>query len=253
VISRYGVGVDKVDLQAAHEKGIVVTNTPGANSVSVAELTIGLMLALARHIPEACAATRMGEWPRVFGMTLEGKCAGLLGLGSIGKQVALRLEVFGCRLAAYDPYPDLEFAHQHGVELLGLSELLQQADFISLHLPLNETTRGRVNADFLGRMKRGAFLVNTARGELVDETAVAEAVSTGHLGGAALDVFSHEPPGKDNPLLGLPQVIVTPHTASHTDGAMQRMGWMALEDCLSVLRGDQPRYAVELTSGAENG
>ena len=110
-----------------------------------------------------------------------------------------------------------------------------------------------VNADFLGRMKRGACLVNTARGELIDELAVAQAISSGQLGGAALDVFSHEPPGKDNPLLGLPQVIVTPHTASHTDGAMESMGWMALEDCLSVLRGEQPRYAVGLTPGVDHG
>jgi D-3-phosphoglycerate dehydrogenase len=244
VIARYGVGLDNVDLKAAGEKKIVVTYTPGANSVSVAELTLGLMLALARRIPQSVQTTRSGEWLRLGGVSLEGKTIGLLGLGAIGKQVARRLVGFDCRILAFDPIQDTAFAHAHRVELVPLDELLSQADFISLHLPLLTETRALVNAAFLAQMKPGAFLINTARGELIDEPALVEALRSGHLGGAALDVFAQEPPGKDNPLLSLPDVIVTPHSGSHTDGATNAMGWMALHDCLAVLRGEAPRYPV---------
>lgn len=244
VIARYGVGVDNVDLPAAWEKGITVTNTPGANAVSVAELTIGMMLALARNMPEVCAATRRGEWPRFNGLTLQDKCVGLLGLGSVGKQVARRLGGFDCRILAYDPYPDVAFARQHAVDLLPMDDVLAKADFLTLHLPLLPETNHLVNAHFLASMKRGAFLINTSRGELMDEPALVEALKSGQVRGAALDVFTKEPPGAENPLLGLPQVIVTPHSGAHTDGATQRMGRMALEDCLAVLQGEKPCYPV---------
>jgi D-3-phosphoglycerate dehydrogenase len=244
VIVRYGVGVDNVDLPAAWEKGIIVSNTPGANSVSVAELTITLMLSLARNMIEACAATRRGEWPRLSGLTLEGKCIGLLGLGAIGKQVARRLAGFDCRVLAYDPYPDRAFANQYGIELLPMEEILPQADFVSLHLPLLPETKDLVNQRFIARMKRGAVLINTSRGEVLNESALVEALKSGQLRGAALDAFAEEPPGTGNPLLSLPQVIVTPHTGAHTDGATLRMGRMSVEGCLAVLRGEQPRYPV---------
>jgi D-3-phosphoglycerate dehydrogenase len=245
VIARYGVGVDNVDLQAAREKGIVVTNTPGANSVSVAELTLALILALARQLPNSVAATRSGEWPRLSGLSLEGKSVGLLGLGSIGKQVARRLQGFDCRILAYDLFPDEGFAKEHGVTLLSLKDVLAQSDFVSLHLPLTPETRGMVNPAFIAQIKPGAYLVNTSRGELIDESALLEALKSGHLGGAALDVFAKEPPGADNPLLALPQVIVTPHCGAHTDGATNAMGWTALRDCLAVLRGQEPTYRVK--------
>lgn len=244
VISRYGVGLDNVDLRAAAEKNIVVTYTPGANSVSVAELTLGLLLALARRIPQAAQATRGGEWPRWSGTCLEGKTIGLLGLGAVGKQVARRLAGFDCRILAYDTIPDVSFALAHQVELVPLEMVISQADFISLHLPLLPETRALVNAEFLARMKPGTFLINTARGELIDEAALLHALHRGHLAGAALDVFAQEPPAEDNSLLGLPNVIVTPHSGSHTDGATNAMGWMALHDCLAVLRGEAPRYPV---------
>jgi D-3-phosphoglycerate dehydrogenase len=244
VIARYGVGVDRVDLVAAHEKGIVVTNTPGANSASVADLTIGLILSLARHIPEAAASTRAGGWPRLAGVTLEGKAVGLVGLGAIGKQVARRLTGFGCRVLAFDPYPDREFATRLGVGLVSLEELFAQADFLSLHLPLLPETRGLVGREMISHMKTGAYLINTARGELVDEQALVEALSVGKLAGIALDVFSEEPPNPENPLLKHPNVIVTPHYASHADGAMNAMGWAALEDCLAVLSGEAPKHPV---------
>ena len=244
VIARYGVGVDKVDLAAARDKGIVVTNTPGANAGAVAELAVGLMLSLARSIPHANAATKAGGFSRLDGIALEGKNVGLLGLGAIGKQVARRLQGFDCTVLAFDPAPDARFAEAHGVALCSQEEVVSRADFLSLHLPVLPETRGVANAAFLRRMKRGAFLINTARGELVDETALLEALQSGHLRGAALDAFVVEPPGADNPLLALSQVIVTPHTGAHTDGATNAMGWMALRDCLAVLRGEEPAHRV---------
>lgn len=240
VIARYGVGVEKVDLAAARERGIVVTNTPGANSASVAELTLGLMLALARRIPEAAAATRAGGWPRLSGMSLEGKTAGLLGFGGIGRETAKRLRAFGCAVLAYDPYADPAAAKALGVQLLPVEAVLNQSDIVSLHLPVTPETRGMVSAEFLAQMKRGSLLINTARGELVDDVALLGALESGHLSGAALDCFSVEPPGADHPLLALPQVIATPHAGAHTDGAINAMGWGALNNCLAVLRGEAP-------------
>jgi D-3-phosphoglycerate dehydrogenase / 2-oxoglutarate reductase len=244
VIARYGVGVDSVDLQAAKEKNIVVTNTPGANSVSVAELTVAVILAMARQIPQGVAATRQGQFPRLSGLSLEGKTVGILGLGSIGKQLARRLVGFNCRMLAFDPYPDQEFADRNHIEFVPQAQLQAESDFLSLHLPLLPETRGLVNHQFLAIMKPGAFLINTARGELIDEEALLLALKSGHLRGAALDVFAQEPPNPDHPLLALPQVIATPHLGSQTDGATNSMGWMAFNDCLAVLRGETPQHRV---------
>lgn len=244
VIARYGVGVDAVDLDVASEKGIVVTNVPGANSVSVAELAIGLLLSLARNIPAAGQATRTGAWPRLSGTSLKGKVVGLLGFGSIGQEVARRLAGFDCTILAYDPCLDGVKAAALGVTAGPREELLQRADFLSLHCPLNEETRGLVDAAFLDKMKPGAYLVNTARGELVDELALLAALKSGQLRGAALDVFSQQPPEADNPLLALPQVLASPHMGAHTDEAMNAMGWGALNACLAVLRGEEPEHRV---------
>jgi D-3-phosphoglycerate dehydrogenase len=244
VICRYGVGVDNVDIPAAREKGIVVTNTPGANSVSVAELALGLILALARQIPEAAEAVHQGKWPRLSGVSLEGKTIGILGLGAIGKQLARRLAGFDCRILAYDPYADATFATENHVVLGSMNDVISQADFVSLHLPLLPETRSLVNTDFLVKMKKGSFLVNTSRGEAIDETALLIALKSGHLRGAGLDAFVKEPPDTDNPLLALPQVIATPHLGAQTDGATSNMGWFAMKDCLAVLNGEQPLYRV---------
>lgn len=244
VVARYGVGVDNVDLAAAHECGIVVTHTPGANSKAVAELAVGLILALARQIPQASQETKAGRWPRLAGMSLEGKTVGLYGLGAVGKQVARRLAGFDCEMLAYDVVADPVFAAGHGVKLCTADELIGAADFLSLHCPVLPETRRLVNDAFLAKMKRGAFLINTARGELVDETSLLGALQSGQLCGAALDVYSQEPPGADHPLLKLPQVIATPHTASHSDGATNAMGRMALDDCLAVLKGAAPLHPV---------
>jgi D-3-phosphoglycerate dehydrogenase len=244
VIARYGVGVDAVDLDACREKGIVVTNTPGANASSVAELTLALILSLARQIPEAVSATRQGSFPRLTGISLAGKTIGLLGLGAIGKDVARRLVGFECHILAVDPRAENTFIEQYGVQLSTLAELLAISDFVSLHLPLLPETRLMVNDEFLCRMKPGAYLINTARGELVDEAALQRALQSGHLRGAALDVFIQEPPDPGHPLLKLKQVIAVPHLGAQTDGATNAMGWMALNDCLAVLRGEEPENRV---------
>lgn len=244
VIARYGAGVDRVELDAAREKGIIVTNTPGANTVSVAELAIGLMLAVARTIPQASAATKSGDWPRLRGKSLEGSTVGLVGFGAIGRAVARRLQGFDCTLLAFDPFPNAEAARALGVQLLPLADLLGQADVVSLHLPALPETRGLVNAEFLAQMKPGAVLINTARGEIINERDLLAALERGHLRGAGLDAFATEPPGADNPLLQLPQVIATPHTGAHTDGATNGMGRGALRNLLPALRGEEPPNRV---------
>jgi D-3-phosphoglycerate dehydrogenase len=244
VIARYGVGVDNVDLAAAEEKGIIVTNTPGANSISVAEMTIALILSLARNIPEITTATRKGEWPRQNGITLEGKCIGLIGFGTIGKAVAKRLKAFDMRVIAHDLYPDKAFAAKYDIEIASLDQTLKDADFISLHIPLMSETHGYVNANFLENLKKGAFLINTSRGELIEENDLIAALDKGQIQGAALDVFNKEPPGAEHPLLHNPKVIVTPHCAAHTDGSTNTMGWMALNECMAVLKGEKPKFRV---------
>jgi len=244
VIARYGVGFDNVNLAVARERGIVVTNTPGANSVSVAELALGLMLALARQIPEAVAAVHQGRWPRYAGLSLEGKTVGILGLGAIGKQLARRLAGFDCRILAFDVAPDEAFAREHRVELTTEASVVEQADFLSLHIPLLDETRGMVDDAFLAKMKAGSFLVNTSRGELVDEDALLRALQGGRLKGAGLDAFTVEPPAPGNPLLALPQVIATPHLGAQTDGATSNMGWLAMRDCLAVLKDEKPVFRV---------
>ncbi len=245
VIARYGVGLDNIDLEEARARGIVVTNTPGANTASVAEQTITLILALMRKLPEAVAATRSGGWPRLHGHTLVNKTVGMLGFGAIGKQVARRLSNFDCHLLAYDPYPDHETARSFGVTLVSRDEVLAGSDIITLHLPLLPETRQMINAETLARMKQGSYLINTSRGELVDEDALLQAVQSGHIAGAGLDVFCKEPPDPDSPFLHMPQFVVTPHGSSHTDGAMNAMGRMSMDECLRVLRGDVPKYPVK--------
>ncbi|PKN90233.1 MAG: phosphoglycerate dehydrogenase, partial [Chloroflexi bacterium HGW-Chloroflexi-7] len=229
VIARYGVGFDNVDLEAAKNKNIVVTNTPGANSVSVAELALGLILALARQIPEAVDAVHQGKWPRYSGVSLEGKTIGILGLGAIGKQLARRLAGFDCKILAFDPYADKQFALDNQITLADMDQVIAAADFVSLHLPLLPETRGIVDEAFLNKMKKGSYLVNTSRGEAINEEALLKALQSGRLKGAGLDAFIVEPPDPNNPLLALPNVIATPHLGAQTDGATINMGWLAMK------------------------
>ena len=244
IIARYGVGVERIDLAAAQARGIIVTNTPAANASAVAELAIGLMLALARSIPQADSHMKRGDWPRLSGTSLEEKTVGLLGFGAIGRMMATRLRAFGRELLAYDPFVPDEVMLTQSVTPATIPDLLAASHFVSLHLPVTETTRHMVDTAFLARMQRGAFLVNTARGELVDETALLAALESGHLGGAALDAFEVEPPPTESTLIKHPRLIATPHIGATTDGATTRMGWMALRECLAVLAGEGARYRV---------
>lgn len=244
VIARYGIGVERVDLEAARTRNIVVCNTPGANAGAVAELTVGFMIALARGIIATNEAMRRGGWPRVSGTSLEGKTVGVLGFGAIGKRVTALARAFGCIVLAYDPFVKPEVMHQNGAEASALDALLGEADFVTLHLPVNEQTRGMVDARFLAKVKPGAFLVNTARGDLLDEQALLNALNRNQLAGVALDAFVHEPPAKDDALATHPKVIATPHIGGNTDSACNAMGWMALQACLAVLRGEQPEVRL---------
>jgi len=247
VIARYGVGVESVDLRAAAERGIVVTNTPGANSGAVAELVIGMIFALARRIAYADAAVRDGRWPRLPGAAVEGRTVGLLGFGAIGREVGRRARGLGCRVIAFDPAPGAAAAAAAaGVELLERDEVVATSDFLSLHLPVTRSTEGMVDADFLARMKRGSFLINAARGELVDEGALAEMLRADHLAGAALDCLAVEPPALGFELGRLDQVVLTPHIGAHTDAAARAMGRAAVDNCLAVLRGDPAPNPVTL-------
>lgn len=236
VISRYGVGTDRVDLAAAAERGITVTNTPGANANAVAELTFALMMTCARNIPSLDRTVRGGGWPRSEGMELKGKTLALIGLGSIGKIVARRALAFDMFVAAYDPYPDTVFAAENGIQLCTLEEALCRADFLSLHLPLTNETRHLIGKEEILRMKHGAVIINTARGGLLDEYAVTEAVTSGRLRAAAADAFEEEPV-RSSPLLQCEGVVLTPHTGAHTKEAVLEMSRMAAENCIAVLNG----------------
>jgi D-3-phosphoglycerate dehydrogenase len=225
VIARAGTGIDNVDVGAASARGILVMNSPGGNSVSVAEHALALMLALARSVPAADAAMKREVWDkkRLSGAELRGKTLGVIGLGRIGQEVAARAQAFGMELVAHDPFIAEEVAASLGIELLGLDELCSRADYISLHLPATTETRHLFDAARLSACRRGVRLVNTARGELIDEAALAEAIESGHVAGAGLDVFEHEPPA-DWRLAHLPQVIATPHIAASTAEAQELVG-----------------------------
>ena len=225
VIGRAGVGVDNVDLDAATKRGIVVMNTPGGNAVAVAEHTFGLMLSMARFLTRADSTMKAGKWEKktLQGTELRGKTLGVVGLGRVGVEVSRRAQAFGMKVVAHDPYVAPSLAQQLNVSMVPLDELYAQSDYITLHVGLTPQTQGMINADALGKMKKGVRLVNCARGELLNETAVVEALQSGQLGGAALDVYSHEPL-KDSPLMTLPNVILTPHIAGSTNEAQEAVG-----------------------------
>jgi D-3-phosphoglycerate dehydrogenase len=248
-IARAGTGVDNVDLDAASARGIVVLNAPGANSVSVAEHTLALMLALARNVTRADRSLKAGRWEkaRLTGIELRGKTLGIVGLGRVGQEVALRARAFGMHLLAHDPYIASQVAEELGVDLVALDELCARADFISLHVPSTPATRHLFDAARLGQIKPGARLINTARGDLVDEDALADAIEAGRLAGAALDVFQEEPP-RHHRLLSLPQVIVTPHIAASTAEAQELVGLETARCLRDFLRDGLVRNAVNFPS-----
>jgi len=249
VIARAGTGVDNVDVPAASVRGIVVMNAPGANSISVAELAMGLMLALARHLPAADAAMKQGKWEKkkFLGEELRDKTLGLMGLGRIGREVARRASGFQMRVVAHDPFISEQVAGGMGIELVSMDDLLARADYISLHLPSTPQTKQLLNASRLQKMKKGVRIINTARGDLIDETALADAIESGHVGGAGLDVFTKEPT-VDHRLQMLPQVIATPHIAASTREGQELVGVETAAALRDFLKDGLIRNAVNFPS-----
>jgi len=250
VVARAGVGLDNVDIKAATAAGVMVVNAPTSNVISAAELTVAHILSLARHVPAAHAALSQGQWKRsaFTGVELYEKTVGIVGLGRIGALITARLQAFGVRVVAFDPYVTPARAQQLGVTLLGLDELLAQSDFVTIHMPKTPETTGMIGLEQLRAMKPTAFVVNVARGGLVDEGALLEALTSGEIAGAGLDVFSSEPP-TDHSLLGLPNVVVTPHLGASTHEAQEKAGVSVARSVRLALGGELVPDAVNVAGG----
>ena len=244
-VGRAGVGVDNIDLMAAKNCQVTVVNAPVATTLAVAELTLGLLLALARAIPYADASMKKGQWAKkqLEGIELHGKVLGIIGMGNIGSAVGQRAAALGMQVLGYDPLLSEEIIAQHGARPVTLSDLYAGADFISLHIPLNAETRNLIDAQALGQMKAGVRLVCAARGGVIDEAALLAALQSGHVAGAALDVFAQEPPGQTD-LVAHPNVIATPHIGAQTAEAQMRAAADIASEVLAVLNGEALRWRV---------
>ena len=253
VVGRAGIGLDNVDTAAATELGVMVVNAPQSNTLSAAEHTMALLLAQARNVPQAHAALKEGRWERSKwnGVELADKTLGIIGLGRIGRLVAQRSLAFGMRLIAYDPFVAEDAARRMSVDLVSLEELMTRADFVTLHLAKTPETIGLIDADLLAKAKPGIRIVNVARGGIIDEQALADAVRSGHVGGAAIDVFSEEP-CTDSPLFGVDQIVVTPHLGASTVEAQDKAGDTIAEMVQLALAGDFVPYAVNVSAGEVN-
>ena len=250
VVARAGVGLDNVDIKAATEAGVMVVNAPTSNIISAAELTVGHILSLARHIPAAHNALAQGQWKRsaYTGTELYEKTIGIIGLGRIGALITERMQAFGTKVVAYDPYVTSARAQQLGVQLLSLDELLETSDFITIHMPKTPETTGMISTAQLAKMKKTAYVINVARGGLIDEDALHAALVNGEIAGAGLDVFVSEPP-KDSPLLALPNVVVTPHLGASTDEAQEKAGISVAKSVRLALGGELVPDAVNVAGG----
>ena len=244
IVARSGVGVDHVDLKAAAEHGVWVTNTPGATNTSVAEFTIGLMLSLLRHIATIAAQMKTGNFVRTGGRELAGPTLGVIGTGGIGKEVSRLARAFGTEVLGYDIHPDLDFAQAHQVEYVSLKQLLQQSDIVTIHCGLDENTRGMIGEAELQLMQPTAYLVNTARPQIVDKGALVHCLKTGNLAGAAIDVWETIPCPADDPLLLLDNVLATSWSAYYTDKAVSNMHRRAAQEIVRVLQGHPPQHPV---------
>lgn len=250
VIARAGVGLDNVDIKSATTAGVMVVNAPTSNIISAAELTVGHILSLARHIPAAHGALAQGQWKRskYTGVEIYEKTVGIIGLGRIGALITTRMQAFGTQVVAYDPYVTPARAQQLGVTLLSLDELLAQSDFITIHMPKTPETTGMISTDQLALMKPTAFIVNVARGGLIDEAALYTALKSGRIAGAGLDVFVDEPP-TDSPLLGLENIVLTPHLGASTDEAQEKAGVSVARSVRLALGGELVPDAVNVAGG----
>jgi D-3-phosphoglycerate dehydrogenase len=249
VIGRAGIGVDNIDVPAATERGIIVMNAPFGNTITTAEHSLSLLLSLARYIPQAYASLRQNYWQRkcFIGTELYGKVLGIIGLGRIGREIAKRALALGMIVIANDPFVNPQDVENINLELLPLEEIYKQADFITIHAPLNESTRYLINAKTLAQMKQGVYIINCARGGIIDESALYEALINGHVAGAALDVFEQEPPG-DNPLLKLDNVICTPHLGASTREAQEKVAVEIAHQIINLLKKDIVINAVNTPS-----
>lgn len=248
VIGRAGTGVDNIDIDEATLAGIVVTNTPDANSIATAEQAMALMLAASRHIAHAHAALAKGLWQRTLfsGVELQSKTLGIVGFGRVGREVAKRAKAFGMEIIAHDPYVSGSVGRDLGVGLVDFDELLAEADYISLHSALSPDTERIIDSAAIDRMKDGVIVINAARGRLIDEDALAAGLASGKVGAAGLDVYAEEPPGPDHPLIGLPNVVHTPHLGASTREAQHSAGVAIAEQVLSALRGDSFTNALNV-------
>lgn len=248
VIGRAGVGVDNIDVPSATRRGILVVNSPEGNTVAAAELTMALLLSLARKIPQADRSLRSSEWKRVqfIGTELYKKTLGIVGLGKIGRETARRARAFEMHVIGYDPYLTFEYIRQLGVEPVSLKDLFARSDFITLHTPLTDQTRQMINAQSLALMKPGVRIINCARGDLVDVEALTDAIAKGHVAGAALDVFPQEPPPANLLILQQPQNVLTPHLGASTEEAQSKVAVDVAEQIAAVLRGSVPHSPVNL-------
>lgn len=246
IIGRAGVGVDNIDIEAATRRGILVVNAPDGNTLSACEHTFAMMLAAARHIPQAHGKLQAGHWDRrsFVGVELHGKTLGILGFGRIGREVAKRALAFGMSVIAFDPFLTSEGAAQAGVHKATVDEVIETSDFITLHTPLTKETRHLLSRDQFRRMKPNVRLINCARGGVIDEPALAEALQQGRVAAAALDVFEDEPLGPQSPLLGLPNCILTPHLGASTEEAQLRVAADVARDLLRFLQGLPVQNAV---------
>lgn len=244
VIARAGVGYDRVDVEAATKHNIAVTITPTANHEAVAELMLALLFGVTKRIVSGDAAVRAGGWPRQPLVPIRGKTVGILGLGRIGRSVAVRCQALGMKVIATEQQPDADFVRKHEIELVDLDQLIRQSDVVTIHCPLTPETEGMFNAEVFAKMKRGSILINSARGPLVKEAALYEALQSGHLLGAGLDVFEVEPPRPDNPLFKLDNVVVSPHIAGADELSLERMGVEAAECIVKLYRNEWPDGAV---------
>ncbi|MGB4050844.1 MAG: phosphoglycerate dehydrogenase, partial [Methanoculleus sp.] len=244
-IGRAGAGVDNIDIEAATRRGIIVANAPEGNTLAATEHTMAMMLSLARNIPQASASLKRGEWKRskFMGIELNDKVLGIVGLGRIGTEVARRARAMEMKCIAYDPFISKERAANLGVELVALDDLFRRSDIITVHTPLIKETRHVVNAKTIATMRDGVRLINCARGGIIDEEALADAIRSGKVAGAAVDVFESEPP-TDSPLLGLDQVICTPHLGASTVEAQKNVATSVANQCISVLSGGPAKYVV---------
>lgn len=243
VISKYGVGVDNIDIKAATTQEIVVTNTPKANIDAVADLTFALMLALARRIPEADRETKAGNWKKFIGTSVWRKKLGVIGLGKIGRQVVKRARGFEMEILCYDIIQDEEFARQFGVRYVDLETLLKESDYITIHTPLNNATKGMIGYKELEMINENAFLINTSRGGIIDEKALYDALKNNKIKGAALDAYEKEPPEKSS-LVELKNIIMTSHNGAYTKEAINNMGIQAAQNLIDVLEGREPENRV---------